>query len=240
MTPSPSATSTSQRLLDAAAELLREGGFEAVSTRAVAAAAETQPPILYRRFGDKNGLIEATALHVLEGYLGKKRALLNHSDDPIADLRRLWDLFVEFGFSQPECFAWTYGHSRRGDAVSAAGETTVRLLQDAIGRVAAHGKLRMSVERATALFHSCGVGFVLTQQQVPTAHRDADLSEIARECAISSIAATTGLKRARSATSARAAALREAIRDGSDVPLTAAERELLSEWLNRISDRRQR
>lgn len=240
MTGSPRATSTSERLLDAAAELLREGGVEAVSTRAVAAAADTQPPILYRRFGDKNGLLEATALHVLEGYLAKKRAVLKHSDDPVDDLRRLWDLFVELGFGQPECFAWIYGHQRRGDAVSTAGEATVHLLQDAIARVAAHGKLRMSVERATALFHSCGVGFVLTQQHVPTAHRDAELSEIARENAVSSIVATTGLKRARSATSARAAALREAIRDGSDVPLTAAERELLSEWLNRISDRRQR
>ncbi|WP_431234318.1 TetR/AcrR family transcriptional regulator [Mycolicibacterium psychrotolerans] len=240
MAPSSAATSTSERLLDAAAELLREGGVDAVSTRAVAAAAGTQPPILYRRFGDKNGLLEAATLHILQGYLTKKRALLKHSEDPVADLARLWDLFVAFGFAQPDCFGWIYGHPRQGDSVATAAAATVSVLQDAVARVAAHGKLRMSVERATALFHSCGVGFVLTQLQVPIADRDPDLSEIACKAALSNIVASTGLRRGRSATSARAAALREALRDGSDVPLTLAEQQLLSEWLNRISDRQHR
>src|SRR5881628_3671011 len=103
-----SRASTTNRLLDAAADLLREGGVDAVSTRAVAAAAGTQPPILYRRFGDKNGLLEAVTLHVLERYLVKKRKLLRQSDDSVDDLRRLWDLFVAFGFSQPECFMLIY------------------------------------------------------------------------------------------------------------------------------------
>jgi AcrR family transcriptional regulator len=240
MAASTPVTSTSERLLDATAELLREGGVDAVSTRAVASAAGTQPPILYRRFGDKNGLLEAATLHVLQGYLTKKRALLKHSEDPVADLARLWDLFVAFGFTQPECFCWIYGHPRQGDAVSAASEATVSLLQNAIARVAAHGKLRMSVERATALFHSCGVGFVLTQLQLPRADRDPDLSEIACAAAVSNIVASTGLKRVPSAISARAAALRESLRDSDDLPLTSAEQDLLSEWLNRISDRRHR
>lgn len=209
-----------------------------MSTRAVAAAAGTQPPILYRRFGDKNGLLEAATLHILQGYLTKKRAVLKHSEDPVADLGRLWNLFVAFGFAQPECFSWIYGHPRQGDAMSAAAAATVSLLQDAIARVAAHGKLRMSVERATALFHSCGVGFVLTQLQLPSPDRDPDLSEIACNAAVSNIVANTGLKRVRSTTSARANALREALRDGNDLPLTSAEQQLLSEWLTRISDRR--
>lgn len=42
-----SRVSMSNRLLEAAARLLREGGVEAVSTRAVAAAAGNQPPVLY-------------------------------------------------------------------------------------------------------------------------------------------------------------------------------------------------
>ncbi len=238
--PSAAVTSTTERLLDATAELLREGGVDAVSTRAVAAAAGTQPPILYRRFGDKNGLLEAATLHILQGYLTKKRALLKHSEDPVADLGRLWDMIVAFGFAQPECFSWIYGHPRQGDAVSAAAAATVTLLQDAVARVAAYGKLRMSVERATALFHSCGVGFVLTQLQLPGAERDPDLSEIACDAAISNIVASAGLKRVGSATSARAAALRESLRDDNDLPLTAAEQQLLGEWLNRVSDRRHR
>ena len=233
----PRATST-DRLLEAAAELLREGGVEAVSTRAVAAAAGTQPPILYRKFGDKNGLLNAVALHILEGYLVKKRKILRQSNDPVSDLRQLWDLFVAFGFAQPDCFALIYGHARRGDAISAAADTTVSMLQGAISRIAEGGGLRMSVERATALFQSCGVGFVITQLATPAGQRDPELSEVARENAIASIVTASRPATIRATSAGRATALRQALDD--DVPLTPAERALLAEWLDRIADMRRR
>lgn len=210
-----------------------------MSTRAVAAAAGTQPPILYRRFGDKDGLIEAVTLHILEDYIQKKRKLLKQSGDPVNDLRRLWDLFVAFGFAQPDCFALIYGNVRRGDAISAAAETTVAMLQEAIARIADDGKLRMSVERATGLFQSCGVGFVITQLTIPAAKRDRELSDIARENAVSSIVVTSGASKVRSTLTGRATALRQAIGD-NDLPLSAAERDLLVEWLGRIADQRRR
>jgi len=47
------------RIVEAAVELLEKGGPDAVSTRAVAAAAGMQPPAIYRLFGDKEGLLEA-------------------------------------------------------------------------------------------------------------------------------------------------------------------------------------
>jgi AcrR family transcriptional regulator len=228
--------STTERILDATADLLREGGLDAVSTRAVAAAAGTQPPILYRRFGDKDGLLEAVALHVLEDYITKKRRLLKQSDDPVADLRRLWDLFVDFGFAQPECFALIYGHARRNTALTAAAQTTVSLLQDAIARIADTGKLRMSVERATGLFQSCGIGFVITQIGIPAAERDLELRDIARENAIASITASSVSRRVNTLTG-RATALRRAVEE-EDVPLSPAERDLMIEWLNRIADQR--
>jgi AcrR family transcriptional regulator len=231
--------STSQRLLEAAADLLQRGGVEALSTRAVAAAAGTQPPVLYRRFGDKDGLIHAVTLHILEGYIQSKRTLLEQSGDPVDDLRRLWDLFVAFGFAQPDCFALIYGNPRRGEAISTAAETTVTLLREAIARIATDGRLRMSVERATELFQSCGVGFVITQLMVPAAARDEQMREVARENAIASIVVTSGAEKARSTVTGRATALRQAIED-QDVPLTPAERGLMVEWLGRIADRRRR
>lgn len=231
--------SASDRILEAAADLLRGGGIEAVSTRAVAAAAGTQPPILYRRFGDKDGLIEAVTLHILEDYIAKKRKLLRHSEDAVADLGRLWDLFVAFGFAHPECFALIYGHARRGEAISAAAQTTVSLLQTAIARIADEGKLRMSVERATELFQSCGVGFVITQISVPAARRDRELSEIALGNALAGIMVKTPTSKVRNTLAGRATALRQAL-GGDDVPLTPAERDLMVEWLNRIADKRPR
>ena len=53
--------SAAERMLRAAADLLQTGGIEAVSTRAVAAAAGVQPPTIYRQFGDKDGLLDALA-----------------------------------------------------------------------------------------------------------------------------------------------------------------------------------
>jgi len=210
-----------------------------VSTRAVAAAAGTQPPILYRRFGDKDGLIEATTLYILQGYIQQKRDLLTQSSDPVADLRRMWDLFVAFGFAQPDYFALIYGNVRRGQAVSAAAQTTVSMLQEAIARIADAGRLRMSVGRATDLFQSCGVGFVITQLTIAR-NSDPQLSEIARENAIASIVATSGSTKARNTVRGRATALRQALGGDDQLPLSDAERELMVEWLDRIADNRRR
>jgi AcrR family transcriptional regulator len=233
--PTDTSAPVSDRLLAAAADLLQQGGVGAVSTRAVAAAAGTQPPILYRNFGDKDGLIEAVTLHILDDYIIRKRDLLEHSGDAVDDLRRLWDLFVDFGFAQPDCFALIYGNVRRGEAISAAAETTVTLLRDAIARIGDAGRLRMSVERATELFQSCGVGFVITQLTIPPAKRNPELRDIARENAVTTIAVTTAGPKARKTLAGRATALRQAI-DGAETPLTAAERDLLVEWLGRLAD----
>ena len=94
---SSASLSTSDRALRAAAHLLETGGVEAVSTRAVAAAAGIQPPTLYRQFGDKEGLLDAVSSFVLREYLADKRRLLAESGDPVTDLRGLWDQHVEFG-----------------------------------------------------------------------------------------------------------------------------------------------
>ena len=52
-----------QRICDAAAEAAGRGRRDAVSTRAVSAAAGVQAPTLYRLFGDKDGLLDAVADH---------------------------------------------------------------------------------------------------------------------------------------------------------------------------------
>lgn len=225
------------RLLDAAARLLREGGIEAVSTRAVAAAAGTQPPVIYRRFGDKDGLLAAVIVHILHDYIGEMRSVSERSADSVQRLRDLWDLFVEFAFAQPDCIALIYGATRPGEAVSTAADTMRSLIQSAIGRIAGDGRLPMSVDRATALFRSCGVGFVITQLAVPRDARDPELSRIARENALASIMATPQANQTRTTAPARASALRQTLA-AEDLPLTPAERALMAEWLDRIADAR--
>ena len=74
-------TTTREKIVEAAAALLNEGGREAISTRAVSAAAGVQAPTIYRIFGDKQGLLDAVASHGFVSYLSGKTAL-EHSDDP--------------------------------------------------------------------------------------------------------------------------------------------------------------
>ncbi len=53
--------------------LLAKGGRDALTTRAVAEAARVQPPVLYRLFNDKAGLLNAVADYGFSVYMAKKR-----------------------------------------------------------------------------------------------------------------------------------------------------------------------
>jgi AcrR family transcriptional regulator len=63
---SPSAD-TEERILAAAAELWHEGGFPAVTTRAVAARAGVNEVTLFRHFASKEGLLKAVVGHAVSG-----------------------------------------------------------------------------------------------------------------------------------------------------------------------------
>lgn len=159
------AVRTRQRVLRAAAELLSSQGRAGISTRAVSAAAGVQPPTLYRLFGDKDGLLDALAAYGFQQYLREKQAL-EETDDPVADLRRSWDLHVGFGLSQPGFYVLMYGEGRYRGGIP-GGLETIAILRRTLTRVAAAGRLRMSVERATQLVHAMGLGVVLSLIATP-------------------------------------------------------------------------
>lgn len=225
------AAETRDRILKAAAALLAAEGRDGLSTRAVSAAAGVQPPALYRLFGDKDGLLDAVAAYGFDEYLAGKRAL-GSTGDPVEDLRRGWDLHVEFGLSRPEFYVLMYGDARPGRTSPAAREAE-GLLRAIVERVAAAGRLRVGVERAARLTHAAGMGVVLTLIATPVAERDPELSATARETVLGRILTDTA-EPAGSALPERAIALRAGL-DGAAV-LTGAERALLGEWLDRIAD----
>src|SRR6185295_7071673 len=106
---------------------------------AVAAAANVQPPTIYRQIGDKEDLLDAVAHYVLQDYTRTKRRVATASDDPVQDVRELWDLHVEFGLNNPAAYALAYGEPTPGRAAAAAVET-IAILQDAIARLGAQGR----------------------------------------------------------------------------------------------------
>jgi AcrR family transcriptional regulator len=179
------AMATRERIVEAAAELLAAGGREAVSTRAVSAAAGVQAPTIYRLFGDKQGLLDAVAGNGIVEYLHSK-TVRNPDPDPVADLRRGWDLHVGFGLAHPALYALVFGEPRPG-VESPAERHSAALLAGIVRRIAESGRLRVSEERAAHLVHSTGRGITLTLIGMPPERRDPALAEFARESVIATI-----------------------------------------------------
>ncbi|WP_051827692.1 TetR/AcrR family transcriptional regulator [Streptomyces bicolor] len=221
---------TRQRVVEAAADLLAREGREAVTTRAVAAAAGVQPPVIYRLFGDKDGLLEAVAEHGYATFLAAKHVDA-HPQDPVEDLRAGWDLAVEFGLANPELYALMYGEPKRG-MTSAAFQTGMQILLGRIRRLATGGWLRVDEKLAAALIHATARGAVLTWLSLPEDQRNPALLTAMRE---SMVTAVTHDKPAVQDTGPAGAARTLRALLPEQTALSSAEQHLLSEWLDRLA-----
>jgi AcrR family transcriptional regulator len=224
------ALSTRDRIIEAAAALLTEGGREAVSTRAVCVAAGVQAPTLYRIFGDKQGLLDAVAGHGFDSYLRSKTAL-PHSADPVEDLRRGWDLHVGFGVENPAYYALIYGEPHAG-VQSPAAQRAAEILAGQVRRIAEAGRLRVSEDRAAHLIHSAGAGMTFELISLLPEQRDPELSRLARESVIAAVTTDVPANGHDSVTG-NAIALRAALPKLAE--LSSAERALMDEWLGRLT-----
>ena len=220
---------TRATIIDAASRLLREQGMDAVTTRAVAHAADVQAPTIYRIFGDKDGLLEALAEHVMRTYVAAKPDPPDAPDaDLVADLRSGWQMHVEFGLANAELYILLNARTRtRPSPAIAAGQ---QVLRARMHRLAAAGLLRVDEQRATEMFHAAGNGTILSILSEPAHERDpsfekAMFDSVARAILLD-VSALPG---------SGAAALTIAF--ATVVPrletLTEAERALMTEWLTR-------
>lgn len=223
------------RIVRAALSLLTKHGRDAVTTRSVAEAAKVQPPVLYRLFGDKTGLLDAVTAYGFSAYLAKK-AVPEPARDPVETLRAGWDLHVEFGLANPELYLLMYANPRQ-ESRSPTAEHSFELLEEHMQRVAAVGRLKMSVARACALYHASAVGTVMSLLAAAPAERDLWISTEARELALTGI--TTHAPAKATPTIAVTANQLHALLRADEKPqvLSESERALLSEWLTRLIER---
>jgi len=221
---------TQARIVEVAAQLLRDKGATAVTTRAVAQAAGMQAPTIYRFFEDKNALLDAVAEHAFATYVAGK-TLAETSSDPVADLRVGWDMHVGFGLANPALFGLLADPSR--GARSPAAAAGLEVLRIRVRRVAAAGRLQVTERRAVELIHAAGTGIVLTLLSIPQEERDPGLPEAMYEAVMRSILSDAPMLLPDS-TTAVAVAFRAV---APNLPmLTDTERALLSEWLDRAGD----
>ncbi len=218
------------RVIAAAVALLARGGREALTTRAVAAAAGIQAPTIYRLFGDKQGLVDAVAEHGFRTYLRQKRTA-GPGDDPVENLRLGWDLHVGFGLTNPAIFAAMYGDPRPSGASPAAAKA-LAMLRERMRSLALAGRLRVDERRAAEMARAAACGVVFILLQMPVDQRDAGLSEATREAIIAAI--ITDQPAPERLSLAPVAITLRALLPGTD-GLTEGERHLLAEWLDRMA-----
>lgn len=217
------------QLVEVAAALLTEHGPDGVTTRAVSTAAGVQPPTMYRLFGDKDGLLDAVAEHVLATYAGDKA--LDEAADPLEDFHTGWRRHIGFGLAHPHVF--TLMAVPRSGAHSRAATMGREVLLARIRRIAAAGQLRVGERQAADLTQAVGTGTVLTLIALPEAQRDLALADTAYRGLLAAITTATPVL-PQPGPVAAAAALRASAT--ALTSLTSAERELLTEWLDRITD----
>lgn len=225
---------TRRQILEAAAEILEREGAQAVSTRSVAAAAGIRAASLYQLFGDMDGLLAALAIHAFDIYLAEKQDLA-HTDNPVDDLRRGWDIHVDFGLRHPAFYVLMFGTDRPDRRPPAADEAHQRLLK-ALDRVAAAGRLRVPAPLAADLTSAAVVGVMLSLLGTPAEERDPEIAARMRDTVIDSLV-TDPPPPADPGLASRALALDAALTaaDATTLPLRPSETALLREWLDQLA-----
>jgi AcrR family transcriptional regulator len=236
-----SRTDTRSRIVGSAAELLAEHGPAAVTTRGVAERAGVQAPTIYRLFGDKDGLLDAVAEHVMAQQVDAKAAVVAAAEadglDPLVDLRAGWDGQIAFGLAHPAVFRLLSDPDRVRD--SAAARTGRAVLAARIHRVALAGRLRVGEQRAVDLVQAAGIGVIQTLLASPPEARDPGLPDALYEAVLHRILTEEEPPAGRGAgergdVRAAAVALRAATAELE--VLSGGEQRLLAEWLDRIAD----
>lgn len=225
-----------RQILEVAAGILEREGAQAVSTRSVAAAAGIRAASLYQLFGDKDGLLAALAIHAFERYLTEKHTLVP-TDDPVGDMRRGWDIHVDFGLRHPAFYLLMFGTDRPGRRPPAADEAHDLLLKF-LDRAAAAGRLRVPPALAARLCLAAVTGVTLSLIGAPDQDRDPEISARMRDTLIDSLTTDPPPPSAADPSLAsRALALDAALTaaDRDTLPMRPTETALLRDWLRQLT-----
>ncbi|MET9634467.1 TetR/AcrR family transcriptional regulator [Lentzea sp. NPDC006480] len=225
---------TRTRILEAAEELLDASPDRDISTRAVCAAAGVGAPVLYRLFGDKNGLLSAVVDYGFDRYLATKREA-RPSADPVQDLRDGWDTHVGFARAHPSVYRMMYSPSF--EAVPDAAKEALLLLRQVLERCAEAGRLRIDPESAAQIIMSANVGVALSIVTQPETYADPELSTQVRDAVHNRLLTPESGTAAPSAdTSLLTASVQlAALLRTRHTSLTDAETALLLQWLDTLA-----
>ncbi|MDN6620083.1 MAG: TetR/AcrR family transcriptional regulator, partial [Corynebacterium variabile] len=182
-------------------------------------------PTAYHFFGSKNGLVEAVVEYGVDLYLGQKSAM-EHTGDPVQDIRAGWDAHVAFGLANPGLYALMYGTVRPGYA-PAAQSRPGEILLSLTTAAAEQGRLVVTPEQATAHILATNIGVTLRQIILDAA--DPGLSAAVREGVVRAITGT-----GREGDDLAAMTVAEKAAANPEI-LGAAETRLFLQWLKKLN-----
>jgi len=164
-----------QAILDAAEQLLSEGGLDGFSMRRLASRCGCTAPTIYHYCRDKPGLIATVLEARLEKFVQELNAV-PRSDDPVATLRLLAAAFALFGVSHPGHYQLLVMDGGDGAGESPSTEEMRRIFTESLQDLVRQGDLRepdleMLRQGIWSLIH----GFILLQTTRPDEEWEPDL-----------------------------------------------------------------
>lgn len=162
-----------ERVLSAADKLWRKGGEEALTMRAVAEAAGTNTPAVYRRFKDRNDLIRALLLRIAE-------RIREHFQKG-GTLEEMSEAYVDYALSMPNEYKLFYSYAalmspkkRRGTARPIRESRPNFALAERLLAQKFGGSPEDHTQTALALWALLhGTSTLLVSQAIPEGHEEA-------------------------------------------------------------------
>lgn len=143
-------------ILKIAAEILETEGMAGLTTRAVQDKAGVTAPTIYHHFHDKDGLVMALIGQGIEEFFRRK---LNSQipDDPIAQLRQGWDIWLHFAFERPQLFQLMIDHAKNHPELL---QKNYELMRMRVQRLQQAGHLVIEIEAACRILWAASSGLM--------------------------------------------------------------------------------
>lgn len=145
---------TRERIVEACAALLREGGPEAASQRAICDRTGVKAPTLYHHFGDLGRLHQIAVERAYGDAAMRKRAGAGSALDR---LRGGWDAYLDFARDEPGVFA-TLAREVVAGPLPAAAQASYQALVEDVRSLGAERPLRHDAETVAQMLWAAAHG----------------------------------------------------------------------------------
>jgi len=206
-----------------------------ISTRAVCEAVGVGAPVLYRLFGDKNGLLSAVVDRAFQRDLASKRNQVL-SDDPVGDLYAAWDAHLSFALKNQAVYRIAYAPGLA--AVPSGVEEARLLLLKRLERCAEVGRLNTTPDEAAQIMMAACTGVALSLITQPDTFSHPALSHRVRDAVLREML-VDGRASDRKDDSLKSVALQMAtLIQTTPTPLTEPEVSMMLQWLGAVASSR--